>query len=331
MQCNTMSSKDVDLAACPLLQSLKWELGREDPIRHRDALSLQQFSCRLILRRVARGLVNVVASMEVVRVPRHELAIHTQSWPVEARDNLRRGIKQGLPDGRRKLSKAVHILGSLQGVRRHVEGQAQLHDHCRVEATDKACLILGPANLITHAARLLSPDLSVAARDRGHSSGFRVVALLCCVTWCYRHPPAALLVKLAAELCNVVLVRCRATGELGKLSGPGCLLRKSRVQVQHGGAHILRRVAFSINAFPCAVALHENGRDLILQDVGNAARWVRRDLELLERFVRRCLACTELRAREEVVHRLCICRRGANHGWLAQLEIHGRTVAHLLP
>mmetsp|Transcript_104561 Transcript_104561/g.253798 ORF Transcript_104561/g.253798 Transcript_104561/m.253798 type:complete len:247 (+) Transcript_104561:1252-1992(+) len=164
MKLQTCLLEDVDLAAGPLLERLKGELCREDPVGHRQALGLQQLCSGLVLGRVAL-LVHKVARVEVVRLPGHELAAHTHAWPVVVGDHLRRGVEERLSDGGRQLRQAVDVLRALQGVCRHVVRQAQLHDHGRVEATDQAGLILGPTDLVAHAAGLLCPDLGVPARD----------------------------------------------------------------------------------------------------------------------------------------------------------------------
>mmetsp|Transcript_3316 Transcript_3316/g.7842 ORF Transcript_3316/g.7842 Transcript_3316/m.7842 type:complete len:273 (-) Transcript_3316:2035-2853(-) len=157
--------KDVDLAVCPLLQGLQREPGREDPVGHGNATSLQQLGRGLVLGRVARGLIHVVACVEVVWLPRDKLSGNALARPVVSSHHLCRGVEERQADLRRELGESVHVLRALQRVPWHVVGQAQGHDHGRIEATDQAGLVLRSANLVSDAAGLLCPDFSIAARQ----------------------------------------------------------------------------------------------------------------------------------------------------------------------
>jgi hypothetical protein len=100
----------VDLAAGPVLEGLKRELGGEHPVGHRQALGLQQLGRGLVLRRVPRLGVVEVARVEVVRRPRDQLAAHADAWAVVVRDQLGSVVEERLADLRGELHEPVHVL-----------------------------------------------------------------------------------------------------------------------------------------------------------------------------------------------------------------------------
>ena len=55
-------------------------MGREDPVGHRDALGLEELGRGLVLGRVAGLWVEVVAGVEVVRLPGDQLALVADKW-----------------------------------------------------------------------------------------------------------------------------------------------------------------------------------------------------------------------------------------------------------
>mmetsp|Transcript_6825 Transcript_6825/g.20714 ORF Transcript_6825/g.20714 Transcript_6825/m.20714 type:complete len:509 (-) Transcript_6825:1927-3453(-) len=206
LQLQAAGLKQIDLTTGPLLQCLQGEFWREDPVGHRDAPGLQQFAGGLILRRVALRLIDEVARVEIIRMPRHPCATHANAGPVVVGDNLGCGIEKRLADGSWQLGQAIDVLRALQRVRGHVVRQAELHDHGRVEASDEARLVLRPTDLVAHAAGPFSPDLRVLPGDVGHRGGLGIVALLRCVARCDGDPATSLLVKLTSQLLDVVFV-----------------------------------------------------------------------------------------------------------------------------
>mmetsp|Transcript_99950 Transcript_99950/g.214054 ORF Transcript_99950/g.214054 Transcript_99950/m.214054 type:complete len:400 (+) Transcript_99950:1546-2745(+) len=306
-------------------------MGREDPVRHGDALGLEQLSCGLILGRVPFGSIIEVARVEVVGLPRNELSAHAHRRPVVAGHHLRRGVKERLANVGRQLRQAVHVLRSLQRERWHVIGKADLQDGCRVPATNEAGLVLRTPGLVADATGLLCPCLCILARERGHDGRLRVVALLCRVARRHRHPAAALGTELAAQGLDIVVIRAFAASELREFGCVGRLLREGGVQLLHRIADALRRPAVRIDALTWAVALHDQRRHLVLDDVQDPTRGLLWDVQVPEGLVRSDLPFAHERVREEVIHGLGVGGRGALNRRLPQSEIFRRTVAHLLP